>query len=75
MRKGKMSSIRFKSNKRYHSYNRDGTLNMDNLNKKDRKKYIESHDKELKRIEEENRPPKVRKKIDGIWVTIQNAGV
>ena len=70
-----MSSIRFKSNKRYHSYNRDGTLNMDNLNKKDRKKYIESHDKELKRIEEENRPPKVRKKIDGIWVTIQNAGV
>lgn len=48
---------------------------MDNLNKKDRKKYIESHDKELKRIEEENRPPKVRKKIDGIWVTIQIAGV
>ena len=69
-----MSSIRFKSNKRYHSYNRDGTLNMDNLNKKDRKKYIESHDKELKRIEEENRPPKVRRRIDGIWVTIQNPG-
>lgn len=69
-----MSSIRFKSNKRYHSYNRDGTLNVDNLNKRDRKKYIESHDKELKRIEEENRPPKVRKKIDGIWVTIQNPG-
>lgn len=69
-----MSSIRFKSNKRYHSYNRDGTLNMDNLNKGDRKKYIDSHDKEIKRIKEENRPPKVRRRIDGIWVTIQNPG-
>ena len=66
-----MSSIRFKSNKRYHSYNRDGTLNVDNLNGKDRKKYIDSHTKELKRMEEESRPPKVRRKVNGEWVICQ----
>ena len=66
-----MSSIRFKSNKRYHSYNRDGTLNVDNLNGKDRKKYIDSHSKELKRMEEESRPPKVRRKVNGEWVICQ----
>jgi len=74
MRKGKMSSIRYKSNKGYHSYNRDGTLNVDNLNVKDRKKYIDSHTKELKRIEEENRAPKIRRKIDGVWTTIESGG-
>jgi hypothetical protein len=74
MRKGKMSSIRRKSNKRYHLYDKDGNLKLDKLNKRDRKKYIDSHNRELKRLEEEKRPPKVRRKIDGIWVTVESGG-
>jgi 5'(3')-deoxyribonucleotidase len=73
-RKGKMSSIRWKSNKRYHLYDKDGNLKLDELNGRDRKKYIESHSREVKRIEEEKRPPKVRRKIDGVWVMIENRG-
>ena len=75
MRKGKMSSIRWKSNKGYHLYDKDGNLKLDELSKKDRKKYIESHSREKKRMEEQNRPPKVRRRIEGAWVIIQNRGV
>ena len=75
MRKGKMSSIRWKSNKRFHLYDKDGNLKLDELSKKDRKKYIESHSREKKRMEEQNRPPKVRRRIEGAWVIIQNRGV
>ena len=73
-RKGKMSSIRRRSNKNFHLYDKDGNLKLEKLNKRDRKKYIISHNKELKRLEEENRPPKVRKKINGEWVTIEIGG-
>jgi len=67
-RKGKMSSIRLNSNKNFNFYDKDGTLKLDKLNKKDRKRYLESIQKSEKRIEEENRPPKVRRKVNGEWV-------
>lgn len=69
-----MSSIRRKSNKRYHLYDKDGNLKLDKLNKRDRKKYIDSHNRELRRLEEEKRPPKIRRKIDGVWVTVESGG-
>ena len=44
MRKGKMSSIRRRSNKNYNLYDKFGNLKLENLNKKDRKKYLKKQE-------------------------------
>lgn len=71
MRKGKMSSIRRRSNKNFNLYDKFGNLKLENLNKRDRKKYLKKQEEELKQLEEEKRLPRTRRKIDGKWLTIQ----
>jgi len=70
-RKGKMSSIRRKSNKLFNYYERDGSIKLNKLNKKDRKKYILAKQKGIKLLQEKQRLPKIRKKINGEWVTLE----
>lgn len=70
-RKGKMSSIRRKSNKLFNYYQRDGSIKLNKLNKKDRKQYISAKQKVIKLLQEENRLPKIRKKINGEWVILE----
>jgi len=70
-RKGKMSSIRRKSNKLFKYYERDGSIKLNKLNKKDRKKYISAKQKDIKLLQEKERLPKIRKKINGEWVTLE----
>tara|TARA_R110000796_G_scaffold186742_1_gene303646 strand:- start:64 stop:282 length:219 start_codon:yes stop_codon:yes gene_type:complete len=70
MRKGKMSSIRRRSNKNFNLYDKFGNLKLENLNKRDRKKYLKKQEEELKQLEEEKRLPRTRRKIDGKWLTI-----
>lgn len=72
-RKGKMSSIRRKSNKLFNYYQRDGSIKLNKLNKKDRKQYISTKQKEIKLLQEENRLPKIRRKINGEWVTLERS--
>jgi hypothetical protein len=71
VRKGKMSSIRRKSNKLFNYYERDGSIKLSKLNKKNRKKYIAAKEKEIELLQEKERLPKVRKKINGEWVTLE----
>ena len=65
-----MSSIRRRSNKNFDLYDKFGNLKLENLNKRDRKKYLEKQEEELKQLEEEKRLPKIRKKINGKWITV-----
>jgi hypothetical protein len=72
MRKGKMSSIRLTSNSTYGMYNNDGTLKVEG--KKELKKYLKIKEEEQKSIDDSNRPKRIRRKIDGVWTEISNAG-
>jgi hypothetical protein len=72
MRKGKMSSIRLTSNSTYGMYNNDGTLKVEG--KKELKKYLKIKEQEQKSIDDSNRPKRIRRKIDGVWTEISNAG-
>lgn len=72
-RKGKISSIRRKSNKLFKYYERDGTIKLNKLNKKDKKQYILAKCKEIKLLQEEIRLPKIRKKINGEWVILKRS--
>ena len=65
-----MSSIRRKSNKMFNYYERNGNIKLSKLNKKEIKKYIEIKKNEQILLEEENRLPKIRKKINGEWVIL-----
>ncbi len=65
MRKGKMSSIRRKSNKMFNYYDKNGNIKLEKLNKKETKKYIELKKNEQKLIEEKNSMTKIRTKING----------
>jgi hypothetical protein len=71
MRKGKMSSIRRKSNKMFNYYDKNGNIKLEKLNKKETKKYIELKKNEQILLEEKNRLPKIRKKINGKWVILK----
>ena len=70
MRKGKMSSIRMRSNKMFNYYDKNGNIKLEKLNKKERKKYIELKKNEQESLEEKNRLPKIRKMIDGKWTIL-----
>ena len=72
MRKGKMSSIRRKSNKMFNYYDKNGNIKLEKLNKKETKKYIELKKNEQILLEEKNRLPKIRKKINGKWVILKS---
>ena len=71
MRKGKMSSIRRKSNKMFNYYDKNGNIKLEKLNNKETKKYIELKKNEQILLEEKNRLPKIRKKINGKWVILK----
>jgi len=71
MKKGKMSSIRRKSNKMFNYYDKNGNIKLEKLNKKETKKYIELKKNEQILLEEKNRLPKIRKKINGKWVILK----
>lgn len=66
-----MSSIRRRSNKNYGFYNKEGNIKLHKLNKKERKKYESVKQKETERLQEENRLPNIRKKINGEWVILE----
>lgn len=70
MRKGKMSSIRMRSNKMFNYYDKNGNIKLGKLNKKERKKYIELKKNEQESLEEKNRLPKIRKMINGKWTIL-----
>jgi len=70
MRKGKMSSIRMRSNKMFNYYDKNGNIKLGKLNKKERKKYIELKKNEQESLEEKNRLPKIRKMINGKWIIL-----
>jgi hypothetical protein len=70
MRKGKMSSIRMRSNKMFNYYDKNGNIKLEKLNKKERKKYIELKKNEQESLEEKNRLPKIRKMINGKWTIL-----
>lgn len=72
MGNGKMSSIRLTSNSTYGMYNHDGTLKVEG--KKELKEYLKIKEQEQKSIEDSNRPKRIRRKIDGVWTEISNAG-
>tara|TARA_R110000782_G_scaffold245760_1_gene332460 strand:+ start:605 stop:880 length:276 start_codon:yes stop_codon:yes gene_type:complete len=72
MGNGKMSSIRLTSNSTYGMYNNDGTLKVEG--KKELKKYLKIKEQEQKSIDDSNRPKRIRRKIDGVWTEISNAG-
>ena len=66
-RKGKASTIRYRRDK---SLNSNGTVNQSKLTKGQRMRYKKAvADREF-RESEENRKPRVRRVIDGEWVTI-----
>jgi hypothetical protein len=67
-----MSSIRLTSNSTYGMYNNDGTLKVEG--KKELKKYLKIKEEEQKSIDDSNRPKRIRRKIDGVWTEISNAG-
>lgn len=67
-----MSSIRLTSNSTYGMYNNDGTLKVEG--KKELKKYLKIKEQEQKSIDDSNRPKRIRRKIDGVWTEISNAG-
>lgn len=66
-----MSSIRRKSNKMFSYYDKTGNIKLEKLNKKETKKYIELKKNEQILLEEKNRLPKIRKKINGKWVILK----
>jgi hypothetical protein len=53
-------------------YNNDGTLKVEG--KKELKKYLKIKEQEQKSIDDSNRPKRIRRKIDGVWTEISNAG-
>ena len=53
-------------------YNHDGTLKVEG--KKELKEYLKIKEQEQKSIEDSNRPKRIRRKIDGVWTEISNAG-
>ncbi len=66
-----MSSIRRKSNKMFNYYDKNGNIKLEKLNKKETKKYTELKKNEQILLEEKNRLPKIRKKINGKWVILK----
>ncbi len=67
-----MSSIRRKSNKMFNYYDKNGNIKLEKLNKKETKKYTELKKNEQILLEEKNRLPKIRKKINGEWVILKS---
>ena len=64
-RKGKMSTIRWKSNKREWLNGRLG-----DKSKKEIKMIEEGKEKYLQNLEEQNRPPRYRRKQGNEWIEI-----
>ena len=58
---GKMSKIRMKSNDNFEKYNRDGSLNTNDLSKSQLERYEKKKALESQRREEEERKPRIKR--------------
>ena len=56
-----MSGIRYRSNKAFKSYNSDGTINTEDLSKKQLDRYKRKKELESKRRAEEDRKPRIKR--------------
>ena len=70
-RKGKASSIRYRSNNNFDYYTNSGNVDISKLNKRERKRYLKKKKAEALIIEESARECNYRKKVDGKWVIIK----
>lgn len=55
----------------FNYYDKNGNIKLEKLNKKETKKYTELKKNEQILLEEKNRLPKIRKKINGKWVILK----
>lgn len=56
----------------FNYYDKNGNIKLEKLNKKETKKYTELKKNEQILLEEKNRLPKIRKKINGEWVILKS---
>ena len=58
---GKMSKIRMRSNDNFDKYNRDGSINTNDLSKSQLERYLKKKELESQRREEEERKPRIKR--------------